>query len=263
MISLSSLIFLSTRLIFTNHNDEWEKFYNESFDYFYNGEYEKAIEYLEKARKSNSDNPAIYWRLTFILWVKTEQDKEIGKDINGLEETFYQAFNKGIAICDPKSTDSEILFYLGGLYANRALFKKAIGQKNKPMLEDIKKAREYLKKIKNTDNFYYEAGGCLGIFNYGPVLMSGIQKFLVKRFGYQWDESKGLQQLKNAMKYSRYSDDIKFLYKEILMELIEERGCLERIQEAIDLVRDLAERYPRNPFLKKDLEKLKEFKNKK
>ncbi len=237
----------------------WQQFYNQSFDYLYNGEYNEAIECLEKAKKLNPDNPLICLRLTFAFWLKAEYGKNSKKDIEKLKEMFDEEFNKGVALCNLDTFNPENLFYLGGLYGNRVFFKQAVGQRNSSMKDDTEKSREYLMKIKDTEDFYYEASGYLGIFNYGPVLMSGIQKFIVKRFGYKWDEALGLAQIKDAINYSRYSDDIKFLYKRILMDLMKKKKHQDRIQEAIDLVNDLVARYPRNSILKNDLKILEEL----
>lgn len=245
-------------LIFVIQNN-WQEFYNQSFDYLYNWECDKAIKCLEMARELEPDNPIIYWRLTFALWSKAQYGKKSKKDIEELKKMFEAAFNKGVALCDPNSVNPEILFYLGGLYGNRVLFKQAIDEQNTSLLGDVKNCREYLKQIKATDRFYYEARGYLGIFNYGPVLMSGFKKFIVKAAGYKWDEKLGLEQIKDAIAHSTHSDDIKFLYMGIFMELIKKKEYHDNIQEAIDLVEGLATKYPRNPFLKQDLESLKKY----
>lgn len=240
---------------FTSQNN-WEKFYNQSFDYLFNYEFDKAVDALNKARKLNLYNPSIYWRLTFVFWFKAEYGKNSKKK---LKEMFDEIFSKGVALCDSNSTDPEILFYLGGLYGNRVFFKQAIGQRNKSMLDDTNKSREYLRKIKKTEDFYYEACGYLGVFNYGPILMSGFQKWFVRKTSYKWDEDKGLEQLKKAMKDSRFADDTKFLYKGILVELARKKKYRNKAQEAISLIKSLIKKYPRNSVLKEDLKILEKI----
>lgn len=252
-ILLIFIFFVFIKLSPVDQESDWQEYFNQSFDYFYNGEYDVALRCLEKAQELNPGSPLIHWRLTYALWLKIDCDRAAGKDIDDLKAMFYHVFDQGIALCNFSAMNTESLFYLGGLYANRVLFKQAIGERNKSILKDTEKSREYLAQIKKTEGFYYEACGYLGIFNYGSVLMSGIQKFIVKRFGHKWDEKLGLEQIKDAIKYSRYADDIKFLYKDILMNLVEKNKYRDRIQETIDLVDDLAARYPRNSILKNDL----------
>lgn len=247
----------------------WKKFYDESFDYFYNAEYDKAIECLEEALALDPTQPAIYWRLTYIIWfpISEAENKIPNQERDELEKLFNNLFDKGVKICENlltvDSANVEALFYLGGLYGNRVFFKQAVGQRNKSMLDDTNKSREYLRKIKKTKNFYYEACGYLGMFNYGPILMSGFQKWLVRRAGCKWDEDKGLLQTKDAIKNSRYGDDIKFLYKGILMGLVIEKKRRNKIPEALYLVEELIKKYPRNSILKEELKTLKDLKKKK
>lgn len=259
-------IFLLFQIVLAGQNNEenWQEFYNRSFEHLYNWEFDKAIECLEQARELNPDNPAIYWRLTFAFWLKAEYDESLKKeDKKQLEKKFNQIFDKGVALCTPNGNDPdepEILFYLGGLYGNKVLFKQALGERNMSLLKNTEKSREYLRKIEETKDFYYEACGYLGIFNYGPVLMSGFEKWIARRAGYKWDEVKGLKQIRDALRDSKFKDDTKILYyKGILMELVKKKKHRNRVQEAIDLVEGLIEKYPRNQVFKDDLQTLKEF----
>lgn len=261
-------ILLFVHSVFAGQNS-WKKFYDESFDYFYNGEYERAVEYLERALRLNPNQPEIYWRLTYILWfpISEIENRISNQERKKVEKLFNDLFNRGVKICENllvvDKTNTKILFCLGGLYGNRAFFKQAIGQRNLSLLKDVEKCREYLGKIKKTDSFYYEALGYLGIFNYGPVLMSGLQKWFAKRTGYDWDEDKGLLQIKDAIKYSKYSDDTRVLYKGILMGLVIKKKQKNKIPETLYLVEELIKKYPRNLLLKEDLKILKNLKNKK
>jgi len=265
-ISLIFIFSLPIKLSAVGQENEWQESYNQSFEYFYNWQFNKAIECLERARELNPYNPAIYWRLTYVFWVAADDETTPKNRRKELEKMFNEVFDKGVAICEnllnSDSDNPEILFYLGGLYGNRVFFKTATGSRNKSLLTDINKVREYLEKIDKTENFYYEARGYLGIFNYSPVLMSGTKKFLVRKFGYKWDGTTGLIQVKEAMQYSRYSDDVKFLYKGILIGLVRKKEYQDRISEAINLVEELIKKYPRNPALQKDWKTLKNINKK-
>lgn len=253
-ISLIFIFFLPIKLSAAGQENDWQKFYNQSFEYFYNWQFNKAIECLEKARELNPGNPAIYWRLTYVLGFEANERTRISKkERKELEEAFNKIFNKGIALCDSSSTNSETLFYFGGLYGNRVFFKQAIGQGNLSMLSDVEKAQEHLGKIKETEDFYYEARGYLGLLNCGPIIMSAIQRMAVKAAGCKWNKELGLQQIKDAMRNSRYSDDIKDVYRGTLQTMIEKNKFKDRISEAIELAEDLLKKYPNNLKSKLDL----------
>lgn len=258
-VSVGQIIPVRWRLFEELNKENWQEFYNQSFDYLYNVEYDKAIECLEKARELNPTNPAIYWRLTCVLWWKVQEEQELGWISEESVEMFNEAFNKGVAICESDSANNpEFLFYLGGLYGNRAFFRQALGQGHLSSLSDIKKSCKYLEKIKKTEDFYYEACGYLGIFNYGAIIIPWGLRFLADKFlGYKWDKKQGLRQIKDSMEYGRYSDDIKFLYNGILRMMIEKGKFEDRISEAIELTKDLSKRYPRNWRLKLDLMELR------
>jgi len=232
------------------NKENWEEFYNQSFDYFYNFEIDEAINCLEKAKKLNSNNPAVYWRLTLAFWLKARISKEMERDVKDLEKLFNETFNKGVAICNLKSDGPEKLFYLGALYGAKSLFKQDLGQRNMSMIKDIKKCRQYLEKIKKTDDFYYEARSYLGIFNYAPIVMSKLQRFFIRNLGYKWSEEQGLQQIKDSIKYSTYCDDIKWIYQELLQAVTDKDKFKDKIPEAIELGENLLQNYPRNLSLK-------------
>lgn len=261
-VSASQLISIPWWLLKEINKEDWQEFYNQSFDYFYNGEYDEAIQCLEKARELNPDNLAIYWRLTYVFGFEAEYGKNSEKDIKELEKMFNQAFSKGMALCNPNSINPEILFYMGGLYGNRVLLKQALGQK-KSALEDIGESRKYLreikKEIKETQDFYDEARGYLGIFNYWPIVMSTIQKIVFGGTGYKWNLKQGLQQIKDSINYGKYGDDIELIYRGILQGMINKGKFEDRIPEAIELTEDLLKKYPRNSLLKENLKILKGF----
>lgn len=237
--------------------DSWKDFYNRSFNHLYNCEYDKAFEYLNKARELNPTNPLIYWRLTCAVCFELLYEQGLDRStISKLKDIFDRAFNTGIKLCSSNNSSPEILFYLGGLYGNYAIFKQAIGGRSKAMLSNAKECRQHLGKIKDIDNFYYDACSYLGIFNYVPIFMSWLEKRTAQLAGYKGDEEKGLEQIKNAIKYSKYSDDTKFLYVGILMSLVKDKKHKDRIQEAVDLINELIKKYPNNSFLGKNLETL-------
>jgi len=244
-------------LFFLTPQDSWKDFYNQSFHYLYNCEYDKAFEYLNKARELNPTNPLIYWRLTCVVCFELLYEQGLDRSATDkLKDLFVQAFNTGIELCSSDNSSPEMLFCLGGLYGNFAIARLAIGEGSKSMLSNVKECRQYLEKIKDIDNFYYDACGYLGIFNYTPMLMSWLEKRAAQLAGYKGNEEKGLEQIKNAVEYSRYGDDTKFLYLRILMELVKNKKHKDKIQEAIDLINELIKKYPNNSFLGKNLETL-------
>ena len=246
-------IFLLFQTFLANQADKenWKEFYDLSFDHVRNGEYDQAIKCLEKAREVEFNNPAIYWRLSYVFGFQVEYGRNSEKGIKKLKEMFNQAFNRGVTLCNPDSTNPEILFYLGGLYGNRVLFKQALRQK-KSALKDIEESRKYLRKIKETEDFYDEARGYLGLFNYWPIVMSTIQKLVVSGV-YKWDLKQGLQQIKDSINYGKYGDDIKLIYKGMLQGMINKDKFEHRIPETIELTQNLLKKYSRNLKLKLDL----------
>ena len=255
-------VFLLFQTFLANQADKenWKELYDLSFDHVRNGEYDQAIKCLEKAREIEPNNPVIYWRLTFVFGFKVEYGRNSKEDIKKLKEMFSQVFNNGIVLCDSNSINPEILFYLGGLYGNRVLFKQALRQKGRSTLKDMGESRKHLRKIKQTEDFYYEARSYLGIFNYWPIVMSGIQKVVVMGAGYKWDLKQGFQQIKDSINYGKYGDDIEFLYRGILQNIIKKGKSEHRIPETIELTQDLLKKYPRNLKLKLDLIDLHEKK---
>lgn len=263
---------LFVQLTFANQEKSWQEFYNQSFGYFYNFEYEKSIEVLERALELDPSQSAIYWRLSFVLWFKAQRDYHYGRDIEDLKIRFDEITDKGMEICrKPLKSDPnnpEIRFYLGALYSQRGEFIATTRSQFQATLKvseikgNIEKSNKELalivvpKIIFNlffrshqwTPPFYYESLGYLGLHSYGTVVIpKSARKFINKR------EELGLEQIKNAMKYSKYSDDVKETYRGILQIKIGDNKFRDRISEAIELTEDLLKKYPGNLNLKIDL----------
>lgn len=258
---------------FASQEKSWQEFYDQSFGYFYNFEYEKSIGVLEGALELDPGQSAIYWRLSFVLWFKAQRDYHYGRDIEDLKIRFNEITDKGIEICkkllksDPNNP--EIRFYLGALYSHGGRFiattrsQFQAGLKLSEIKGNIEKSDKELALIvvpniifnlffrfhRWTVPFHYESLGYLGLHNYGTVVIpKSFRAFINKR------EELGLEQIKDAMKYSKYSDDVKEMYRGILqIKIVEDNKFKDRIPEAIELTKDLLEKYPGNLNLKIDL----------
>lgn len=248
-------IFLLFQIVSANqiNQEDWRRLYDNSFNHFYNHEYEKSIECLEKALKLDLSQPAIYWRLSYVLWLKAQRDFHRNRDVKELKSRFNEVTNNGIEICtkmlETNQANPEILFYIGALYGHRGQFIASVNSRFKATLKiveitkNIGKSREKLELIENRGPFYYEASGYLGVYNYGAALFAPVGG----------DEKLGLKQLEDAMRNSKYSDDFKIMYRGMLQAKIEENGFQNKISETIKLTEELLEKYPTNLSLKIDL----------
>lgn len=254
---------------------DWKFYYEKSFDYFYNFEYEQALECLEKAKELNPDHPAIYWRLAYIIWFRDAliqkthlgelylpRSKDSSSEFKGDKrylkpsDEFYQIIRKGIEKCGiwlrnnlmDNQKKVEGLFYLGALKAVQVGCEiemkrgKGVGDWIK-IRDTIRNSRENLKDVLNKESSWkYEAYLYLGTFNYTPAICSWKQRLAMIAGFYQWDVVRGLEQLSESVANST-RDDARFYWLYILM--FEERNL-----EALELAGILLKKYPNNIALK-------------
>jgi len=221
----------------------FHSYISEGIEEVFAGRFPRALEICDQIVAMDPDSPvghfyrgATYWWMYLI----DPEDEEVGRHV---EENLRLAIERGNARLKTDPDDVEALFYLGGAYGFRARYR-ILETRWWGAAWDGKKAKELLEKVSALRPDWIDANLGLGMYNYYvDVLPKYFQILRVVAFIPAGDRDKGLRQLRLAMREGTYTrSEAQFFLLDIMKD--HEKDYVTALQ----LTRDLARRYPENPF---------------
>jgi tetratricopeptide (TPR) repeat protein len=213
-------------------------------DHIYNLEFQQADSIFNIVIKTRPDHPVGYFFRAMVVWwqILTNFDDE-SKDAK-----FTEMLEHVMDMCDERleknPKDVTALFFKGGAVGFRGRLRanrnKWLGAANDGIV-----ALPIVRKAFELDPKNYDILLGIGIYNYYaevvPEKYPVVKPFMI--FFPSGDRKKGLEQLELAARYSKYAKT------EATYFLMQNYFTFEKDYiRALDLARDLHQKYPRNPL---------------
>ena len=212
----------------------------EGADAFYNYEYERSIEILDKARKNFSGHPGVH-----VAWVAAQWRNDESKLSH---EEVYTNFDKNLdsieliydSLLAKNPDDPEYLLYYGSTKGLKARIQ--LGQKKWiPTLISAYRGFRIIQKVSELDSTLIDAYLPIGVVEYYIGMSNVLLKAGAELFGLEASKEEGIRKMEIAAFQSPWAwteakSILSFIYQFIDIDV--DRGLL--------LSKDLADRYPNN-----------------
>ena len=161
-----------------------------------------------------------------------------------VEKNFYRNIEKGIGRANARllenKNDLAGLYYLGTAQGTIAGYESTVKREFLSSLKNGTKAVEMHKKVLKLYPEFADAYVSVGMYNYVVGTLPVAVKMLMLLGGVHGSKEEGLKQLERAMKDGVYARD----EASIILVMLYDRE--HRQEEALKLLRNLSEKYPRN-----------------
>lgn len=242
--------------------DPWVYAYA-GLDHFYNMEYDEAIANIEKAIEGEPANPIFYnFLANAYLFQELHRLGQLDANLYGASNAFLQAkmrkpdpaqvakVKEIVArvkeLCEERlrenPRDVDALYSLGVAYGIEGNYKFTIEKSWYQALRAGTKANHLHKKVLKLDPNFHDAKLIPGLYQYVVGSIPGSVKWLAFFFGFRGSKTRGVELLQDALAHGKLmaSDAA------VLLSVIYNRE--KRYDYARQLLRPLAEFYPRNPL---------------
>ncbi len=208
-------------------------------DDIYNFRWAQAELTFQKLIDKYPDDPRGYhYKSSIYFWYYfSSRNKE---DLQKFMDYSDEAIDKAVALLDSNSVDIETLYILGANYSYRAM---AFTQQGKFLdaVWSTKKSESFLNKVIELNPKFHDAYLGLGLYNFAVRQIPRALQWALSLAGMKGDKEKGLDYIKDAMTYGKYSKvEAKYYYSQILTDFFADYSA------AAGYMRSLIYRYPDN-----------------
>ncbi|MFL6212376.1 MAG: tetratricopeptide repeat protein [Blastocatellia bacterium] len=241
---------------------EFDRIRQEGNDALYNMDYAAARERYTQMTRLAPDHPAGYVYLANNLWLELlnqsrrlttstytggsfyEQDKDEDKVDPKRDREFSDLIKQAIAATQARlrsnPKDAEALYYQASAYGLRAGYDTTVKRSFVRAMGDANDSITIQKKVLKADPEYVDAYMSIGLYEYVIDSLPFGWRMLARVAGLKGSKSKGIEHLELVTQKGKYAaDDARVL----LIGLYTKEGKPER---ALDLISQLAAKYPRN-----------------
>ncbi|RMG55274.1 MAG: hypothetical protein D6723_03085 [Acidobacteria bacterium] len=233
-----------------------------AFDAFYNLDYETAQKLFQQIVEELPDHPAGYLYLATQVWVgELNRTRRLQTSIYSnpsfysrtgetvdpqvdqqFREYIQKAIEKAKARLAQNEGDVEARYFLGAAYAVLASYEATVARQFMAALKHARRAvSEHRKVIKQQPNFV-DAYLTIGAYDYIVGSLPLWVKLLAALGGIRGNKERGIKELQQAAERGKYvSDDARVV-------LIAIYAREKQYEKALELVRYLRDRYPRNYY---------------
>lgn len=246
---------------------EFERLRTEGRAALYNLDYERARQSFAEIVRLFPDHPAGPYQLAAALWLqKLNETRRLqsslynsesfyAKNEDRVDERMVQEFrrltDRAEALAkvrlnkDPR--DADALYYLGATAALRAAFAGSVERRFIAALREgnsaVDRHRELLKLVPS----YRDAELTIGLYDYVVGSLPLPVKLLASIVGHRGSRRRGIETLERVAREGRWAQDDA---RVILIAIYKREG---RVEDALNVARELAARYPRNYLFKLEL----------
>jgi len=260
VIVLASLI-----LACAGHGAAQDRLVSQGYDHFYNLEYDQAIADFKANIAQHPDDPSAWNHLTHAILYRAmyrsgalesqlvtgsnpflRRDKV--KTTSDEDQEFYSAINKSIGLCraklaaNPDAADA--LSAMGVAHGLRANYNFLVRKAWMDALHDASRANDALRKAIRLEPDDVDARLIPGVYDYVVGNLPWGYRFLSFVAGFHGNRERGIHTLETVAREGK-SDNVD---AQILLVAIYRRE--KRPAEALPLLNDLIQRYPRNHLLR-------------
>lgn len=232
--------------------------------YFYNNQYDSAIEYFSRETREQPDNPAAYNHLAqSVLYRELFRNGALESELvtgnnpflrrakvnisDENREKFENAVDKAESLAQrqlkKQNDDAQALYDLSVTYGLRANFNFLVDKSWKEALHNATESRTYSNKVIEIQPGLTDAYLIQGVHDYVVGSLPFYLRMAGFLAGFHGDREKGLQELQNVARngvLNKYD-------ARILLAIIYRRE--HRPKDAIPLLQDLARIFPHNDLL--------------
>jgi tetratricopeptide (TPR) repeat protein len=229
----------------------------------YNLDYEQALTTFRDAIAADPTNPAGYRLAAATMWINAlfRQGAVTADDYLGqaradvarrpmppdLETAFRTDIDRALALADDRLRDrpgdADAHFQVGAAYAFLTTYKATIEGRVLGVLGTARRAYNEHERALALDAQRHDAGLTVGIYRYGVSTLSMPLRLLAGFAGFSGGHERGLQLIEDA---ARYPSDVQTNARFTLIVIYNRE---HRFNEALRLIHDLQELYPRNRLL--------------
>jgi tetratricopeptide (TPR) repeat protein len=238
---------------------------SEGYDHFYNLEYDPAIQAFTAETEQHPDDPNAWNHLAHATLYRAmyrggalESELVTGsnpflrrqkvKTTPAEDQQFYDAINKALDLAQSRlgenQDDPQALDALGVSYALRANYNFLVRKAWVDSLHDATDARKAHKRLTEIEPDNIDARMIPGVYDYVTGSLPVGYRILGFLAGYHGDRTRGIETLQSVARDGRSNR----VDAEIVLAAIYRRE--HRAQDAIPLLEDLIQRFPRNYLLR-------------
>ncbi len=239
------------------------------FELFYNLQYDAALAAFTEQAARDPSSPDVYNHIAqTVLYREMYRAGMLSSDFIGgtqfvrqpklvlpepQEERFHEALNRAISLAKEKSaadpSDSRALYSLGVSYGLRGNYLFVVKKAWLDALRDTTASRKMHKRVTELDPEFIDAKLTQGVNDYIVGSLPLHWKMFGFLAGFRGDKQRGIRTLKEVAEQGRMNRvDAMIILSALYMRE-------KRPAEAVPVLTELAQTFPRNPLLKVELEK--------
>jgi tetratricopeptide (TPR) repeat protein len=245
-----------------SRQDQFDVLRRQAFEAFYSLDYAASEKLFRQVIELMPDHPAGYLYMATQVWIgqlnrarrlqtgiysgssfysetKEKVDPEVDRQVR---DYVKKAIEKAQARLDKNDRDVEARYFLGAAYAVSAGYQGSVTREFFPSLRDGSRAVGEHRKVLEQDPNFADACVSIGMYDYIVGSLPLWVKMIAALGGVRGSKDRGLQELLRAAEHGKYADDDA---RVLLIAIYSREG---QDQKALDLVNQLACRYPRNHF---------------
>jgi tetratricopeptide (TPR) repeat protein len=239
------------------------------FEHFYNLEYDDALTAFSAQAERDPSSPDAYNHIAqTVLWKEMYRAGMLSSEFVGgtqfihqpklvlnaeQQNQFHEALNRALSLSQDKlasdPNDEGALYSIGVSYGLRANYSFVVRKAWRDALKDATAARKAHARLTELDPTFIDAELTQGVNDYIVGSLPFQWKMLGFLAGFHGDKQRGMRTLKEVGEHGRMNrvDAMVLLSALYLRE--------HRPGDAIPLLTELTEEFPKNPILKVELEK--------
>jgi tetratricopeptide (TPR) repeat protein len=232
----------------------------EAFDAFYNLDYDTSGKLFKRIVELLPEHPAGYLYLATQTWVGelhrarrlqtdiyssssfySQSEEKVDPEIDRqFRDDVQKAIEKAQARLQKNDRDVEARYFLGAAYAVLAGYEGSVTREFLAGLKDGSRAVSEHRKVIQQDPNFADAYLTIGLYDYIVGSLPVWVKMIAVLGGFHGSRERGIEELQRVVDQGKYvSDDARV----VLIAIYAREG---QNQKALDLVHQLANRYPRN-----------------
>lgn len=241
---------------------EFDRLRNEGNDALYNMDYQTARERYQRMTKIAPDHPAGYVYLANNLWLETlnqsrrlttttyttgsfySQDKDEDMVDPKRDQEFNALIKQAMAMTRARllknKDDAEALYYEASALGLRAGYGTTVKRSFVRAIGDANDSVQIQKKVIKVDPNYTDSYLSIGLYEYVIDSLPFTWRFMARFAGLKGSKKKGIEHLEMVTEKGKYAaDDARV----VLIGIYSKEG---RIERALEIISQLATKYPRN-----------------
>src|SRR5215204_5394928 len=262
LIGVAFLLFFAFRVSAQDQQARLDTLRAEGYEALYNLDYETARSRFKKMIEVAPDHPAgaeCYasslwvqqlnesWKLKSTLYSDSANDAKTRVDRKQSEEFrrwTRQAKQLSQARLRKNPKDVEALYFLGAAEGLEAAFAAGVERKFMPAFRAGTDSVEHHRAVLKLAPDFHDAELTIGLMNYVTGSLPLPAKMLAATMGVHGSKKRGLQALERVAKDGKWARDVARM---LLVDLYKRE---KRFEDAAQVARELAEKYPRNYLFK-------------